>query len=126
MCGCTDVDLRHAHLSRTGGDYLFKATGTTKLARTRFAKGAIFWRSASAKCPSKLGGYLAMATEPVLALLDAAAVPRRPVFPRSGVLSAYWSLTKPEVNFLIAVTTAAGFWMGAPASFAHFPWASLL
>jgi len=67
-----------------------------------------------------------MATEPVLALLDPAAVPRRPVFARSGVLSAYWSLTKPEVNFLIAVTTAAGFWMGAPALFAHFPWASLL
>jgi len=23
-----------------------------------------------------------------------------------------WSLTKPEVNFLIAATAAAGFWMG--------------
>src|SRR5467141_1042462 len=43
-----------------------------------------------------------------------------------NVLSSYWSLTKPEVNFLIAVTTAAGFWMGAPASLAHFPWTSLL
>jgi protoheme IX farnesyltransferase len=45
---------------------------------------------------------------------------------RYGVLSGYWSLTKPEVNFLIAVTAAVGFWMGAPASFAHFPWTSLL
>ena len=67
-----------------------------------------------------------MATEPILAALDIARVRRRHGFVRSSVLSDYWSLTKPEVNFLIAVTTAAGFWMGAPASFAHFPWTSLL
>jgi protoheme IX farnesyltransferase len=67
-----------------------------------------------------------MATEPVLAALDVVAVPRRHGLACSGALSGYWSLTKPEVNFLIAVTAAAGFWMGAPASFAHFPWMSLL
>jgi len=67
-----------------------------------------------------------MATEPILAALDIAAVRRRHGVVRSGVLSGYWSLTKPEVNFLIAVTVAAGFWMGAPTSFAHFPWTSLL
>jgi len=67
-----------------------------------------------------------MATEPILAALDIARVRRRHGLARSGVLSGYWSLTKPEVNFLIAVTAAAGFWMGAPASFAHFPWTSLL
>jgi protoheme IX farnesyltransferase len=67
-----------------------------------------------------------MATEPVLAALDVAAVRRRHGLARSGVLSGYWSLTKPEVNFLIAVTVAAGFWMGAPASLVRFPWASLL
>jgi len=66
-----------------------------------------------------------MASEPILAALDVAAVRRRHGLARSSVLSAYWSLTKPEVNFLIAVTAAAGFWMGAPASFAHFPWTSL-
>jgi heme o synthase len=67
-----------------------------------------------------------MATEAVLAALDIAAVRRRQGLVRSSVLSNYWSLTKPEVNFLIAVTAAAGFWMGAPALPAHFPWASLL
>jgi heme o synthase len=67
-----------------------------------------------------------MATEPILAALEVTEVPRRHGLARSSVLSAYWSLTKPEVNFLIAITAAAGFWMGAPASFAHFPWASLL
>jgi protoheme IX farnesyltransferase len=67
-----------------------------------------------------------MATEPILVALDVPAVQRRHGLARSGVLSGYWSLTKPEVNFLIAVTAAAGFWMGTPASFAHFPWTSLL
>jgi len=67
-----------------------------------------------------------MATEPILAALDTAADRRRHGFVRSGVLSGYWSLTKPEVNFLIAITAAAGFWIGAPASSAHFPWISLL
>ena len=67
-----------------------------------------------------------MATEPILAALDIAAVRRRHGLVRSGALSDYLSLTKLEVNFLIAVTVAAGFWMGAPASFAHFPWPSLL
>jgi protoheme IX farnesyltransferase len=66
-----------------------------------------------------------MATEPVLAALEVVAVRRRYGLARSGVLSGYWSLTKPEVNFLIAITAAAGFWMGASASFAHFPWTSL-
>ena len=67
-----------------------------------------------------------MATEPILAALDIAAVRRRRGLMRSDVLSGYWSLTKPEVNFLIAVTAGAGFWMGAPASLSHFPWTSLL
>jgi len=67
-----------------------------------------------------------MATEPILAALDVAEVQRRHGLARSSVLSGYWSLTKPEVNFLIAATAAAGFWMGTPASFAHFPWTSLL
>jgi protoheme IX farnesyltransferase len=67
-----------------------------------------------------------MATEPILAALDVAAVQRRHGLARSDVLSGYWSLTKPEVNFLIAVTAAAGCWMGAPASLAHFRWTSLL
>jgi heme O synthase-like polyprenyltransferase len=28
------------------------------------------------------------------------------------VLFGYWELTKPEINFVIAIATAAGFWMG--------------
>ena len=65
-----------------------------------------------------------MATEPILAALDAAVQYPRSVT-RSSVLSDYWALTKPEINFLIAFTTAAGFWMGAPVPVSHFPWATL-
>ena len=67
-----------------------------------------------------------MSAEPILAAFDVAEVPRRQSLARLSVLFDYWSLTKPEVNFLIAFTVAGGFWMGAPASFTHFPCASLL
>jgi heme o synthase len=65
-----------------------------------------------------------MATEPILAALDI-EVQRPRSLARPSVLVDYWALTKPEINFLIAVTTAVGFWMGAPASLLHFPWAPL-
>jgi protoheme IX farnesyltransferase len=62
-----------------------------------------------------------MATEPILAPFDISRVERRR-FVGLG-LSDYWAITKPEVNFLIAITTAVGFYVGAPVPLA---WASLL
>jgi len=62
-----------------------------------------------------------MATEPILAALDVSVVRRRRVA-ISHVLFDYWALTKPEINFLIAITAAAGFWMASPAAHPHFPW----
>ena len=41
-------------------------------------------------------------------------------------LADYWALTKPEVNFLIAVTTFAGFYLGYPIHSHHFPFALLI
>ncbi len=38
----------------------------------------------------------------------------------------YWALTKPDVNFLIAITTAAAFCMARPRVFASLPLAHLL
>lgn len=61
-----------------------------------------------------------MASEPILAVLDLAAVHRR--YSGSSILSDYWSLTKPEVNFLIAITAVAAFCLGSPAHFFQFPW----
>ena len=65
-----------------------------------------------------------MATEPILAVFDVAVQQPRSVV-RTSILSDYWALTKPEINFLIAFTTAAAFWMGVPATLSHFPWTSL-
>ena len=66
-----------------------------------------------------------MATEPVLAVLEAPALQGRRVA-RSTAWFDYWELTKPEINFLIAITAAAGFWMGSPAALPHFPWMPFL
>jgi len=40
----------------------------------------------------------------------------------TAVLSDYWMLTKPEVNFLIVLTTFAGFYLGSPLR----PWRILV
>jgi protoheme IX farnesyltransferase len=63
-----------------------------------------------------------MATEPILAPFDLSVGDRRR-FAGLRFLSDYWAITKPEVNFLIAITTAVGFYLGAPAPLA---WVSLL
>jgi heme o synthase len=62
-----------------------------------------------------------MATEPILAALDVSAVQGRRIA-SSNVLFDYWKLTKPEINLLIAITAAAGFWIGSPAAPLHFSW----
>jgi protoheme IX farnesyltransferase len=66
-----------------------------------------------------------MAAEPVLAALEVSAVQDSRVA-SSSVLLDYLELTKPEINFLIAVTTAAGFWMGGAAGLPYFPWMPFL
>jgi len=66
-----------------------------------------------------------MATEPILVAFDVTVVERHP-WPRTSVLSDYWTLTKPEINFLIAIATLAAFCLGCPHTLAHFPWTLLL
>jgi len=66
-----------------------------------------------------------MATEPILAALDVSAVEGRRIA-SFRVLFDFWELTKPEINFLIAITAAAGFWIGSPAAPPHFPWMSFI
>jgi protoheme IX farnesyltransferase len=58
-------------------------------------------------------------------LLPAAILPNRLLSPRS-VWFDYWTLTKPEINFLIAITAAAGFWTGTVAPTPQFPWIPFL
>jgi protoheme IX farnesyltransferase len=60
-----------------------------------------------------------MATERIAALAVAAAQGRS--LPRSSVLGDYWALTKPDVNFLILITTLAGFCLARPIQSVGFP-----
>jgi len=41
-------------------------------------------------------------------------------------VSDYWALTKPEVNFLIAIATLTGFYLAFPGQRVHFPWMLLV
>jgi len=61
-----------------------------------------------------------MASEPSLAALEVAVVQRSHSLP-SSILFDYWTLTKPEINFLIAMTTAAAFCLGFSEAM-RFPW----
>src|SRR6202167_1992760 len=44
----------------------------------------------------------------------------------SGATADYWALTKPEINFLIAIVTFAGFYLGLPADLHRFPFLLLI
>ncbi len=61
-----------------------------------------------------------MATESSIGALEAAAAQRADLV-RSKVLADYWALTKPEVNFLIVITTFAGFCLARPVMSYDFP-----
>src|SRR5271170_6390840 len=42
------------------------------------------------------------------------------------VIPDYWTLTKPEVNFLIIIATFTGFYLGYPGDLRSFPLGRLL
>jgi hypothetical protein len=56
-----------------------------------------------------------MATEPTIAILNTRAVDAcvDSAARRREAFADYWALTKPEVNFLILVTTFAGFYLAS-------------
>lgn len=61
-----------------------------------------------------------MASEPILTAFDL-PVSQRNRFWDSKVWFDYFALTKPEVNFLIVVTTFVGFYLGSPFTGRDFP-----
>ena len=52
---------------------------------------------------------VATVTQPAFSVRSCAAV------------TDYWALTKPEINFLIAIATFAGFYLGVPTKLDGFP-----
>src|SRR5438045_2525679 len=69
-------------------------------------------------------GLVKMATE--RATIAAIEVERELPAPSCTVLADYWTLTKPEVNSLIVVTTFAGFYLGYPGQSDSFPFTLLI
>lgn len=65
-----------------------------------------------------------MSREPLIVALDRPAEQDRR-FPTPAVLSDYWTLTKPEVNFLILITTYAGFYLGGASTGRQFSFLAL-
>ena len=65
-----------------------------------------------------------MSTEPLVTPIDAPAEECRS-FAASAVLVDYWTLTKPEVNFLILITTYAGFCLGCDRAGNQFSFLAL-
>jgi len=66
-----------------------------------------------------------MATQSSIAALECAKARRRDLV-RSKVSADYWALTKPEVNFLILITTFAGFCLARPVESYDFPFLLLV
>jgi heme o synthase len=62
-----------------------------------------------------------MATDPTIAVLNGACEARESrAATFSSTVSDCWALTKPEVNFLILVTTVAGFYLASTSGSANF------
>ena len=70
-----------------------------------------------------------MASEPVI-IIGTPAAPIRAAESIAGRAYArvvdYWALTKPEINFLIAVATFTGFYPGLPTGYDNFPYSLLV
>jgi protoheme IX farnesyltransferase len=66
-----------------------------------------------------------MSGEPFLVACELPAVQPGRYMP-SNALSIYWTLTKPEINFLIGLATAAAFFVGCAEPLARFPWGLLV
>jgi heme o synthase len=61
-----------------------------------------------------------VASEPIITVFDLPVGKRSP-FWNSKIWFEYLVLTKPEVNFLIVVTTLAGFYLGCPSAWHDVP-----
>jgi heme o synthase len=61
-----------------------------------------------------------MSGKPLVIVFDAPRVEGRR-FTASTAVADYWALTKPEINFLIAIVTFAGFYLGRPSGRYGFP-----
>ena len=69
-----------------------------------------------------------MASEPILitSTPNVISTPAAPSANWQAAISDYWALTKPEINFLIAIATFVGFYLGCPSRLDLFPFLLLI
>jgi heme o synthase len=71
-----------------------------------------------------------LATDAILGIGNPSEVAGGAQHPRGArayaALADFWALTKPEINFLIAIATFAGFCLGRPTGFREFPFSLLM
>ena len=68
-----------------------------------------------------------MLTNPGFAAFEVMPAATRPGAVRLfGEAADYWALTKPEINFLIAIATFTGFYLGRPVQLHGFPFMLLI
>src|SRR5262249_31291581 len=106
MCGRPDVDLCDDRLSH-------------RRRRSQYAA------SDAAQTPSWPGCAVAVSSQPIAGEIGRTVVRHRRI-PISSVLRDYWALSKPEVNFLIVITTFAGFCLSSASLSRDLAWGSMI
>src|SRR5215475_1507702 len=111
VCGCVNVDMRHRRLFCGGGDFDYASSGATRSSAGRTGATEIARIRNWPNSFTEFGGSLSVASEPIVTAFDLPNVKRTCFWDATNWLD-YLALTKPEVNFLIVVTTFAGFYLG--------------
>src|SRR6202795_4722855 len=123
-----DVGLGNVRISDSSGLYHRADALSLELAGGNPNCAVHRGRTLAERCRG--GGALNVGAKPILitGTLPVGAGRAQPLPPFSwlAAMSDYWALTKPEVNFLIAIATLTGFYLALPGPLARFPWLLLV
>ena len=124
MCRCIDVDLRYCRLPDCRNDF----RGAVIVAREPAPASVCGIGRTSARHRRRLGKVWRLLKCPASLLLPRSMrrLQQHRRFTGSALLSDYWALTKPEVNFLILITTFAGFYLGCANAGRHFSFCGIV
>src|ERR1700684_343333 len=123
-----DVGLGNVRISDSSGLYHRADALSLELAGGNPSCVVHRGRTLAERCRG--GGALDVGAKPILVTgtlaVGAGRAQPLPPFSWLAALSDYWALTKPEVNFLIAIATLTGFYLALPGPLARFPWLLLV
>src|SRR6267154_5644720 len=119
----TDVGLGNVRISDSSGLYHRADALSLELAGGNPSCVVHRGRALAERCRG--GGAVNVAAKPILITgtlpVGAGKAQPLPAFSWLAAMSDYWALTKPEVNFLIAIATLTGFYLAFPGPLARFP-----